>query len=604
MPSYCCAFGCNNSSARSECLEKGISFHKFPLENKDLLKIWLSALKRANFKPNIHSKICSEHFTPDSFDIQNFSNRRFIKESAVPSIFKFNFKKPPRVQSSDPTVLRELSSFCSAPGCNNFSKRKECLEKNVTFHPFPLKNEFLLKFWLVQMDMIDFKPDSTSFLCSEHFEEDCFSYHKISGKKALEKDAVPTKFRSKSTIEKPDPPGVCTEPTVLRITEAKKRKYVECDDDFDFNRSSVTIPECIDASVQTAVSGVSTQLLLQASSSEYSTVFLGSKDAGMQTRMDGISALLIENTSLQKELTELKAKVDRLTFRVEGIKDDSLMKSLSGFSAELFKAIYDYLFLEKHLTTYSNISPYNQFFAFLIYLRTGISQFFLSILFKIGQPSTSRILSNVSSFMYNRIRPIKIWPSREQINRKSSPIFFRHYPNCRVILETVELQIQRPTSVQTQRLTFSTKKNTYTIKGLVGKTPTGGISFISDVWPGSISERDLFLKSGILDCLEKNDLVIADKSFDIREELEEKGCFLCTPKFLTDRISFSHEEQLLYPNATHHRIHYDLATSKFNKFKFFDGQISTMTFDIVNEYFYIIGFLINFGKPLIHIRQH
>lgn len=46
---------------------------------------------------------------------------------------------------------------------------------------------------------------------------------------------------------------------------------------------------------------------------------------------------------------------------------------------------------------------------------------------------------------------------------------------------------------------------------MIGITPSGAISFISDTWAGSVSDKKLFIKSGILEHIEKGDLVIADR---------------------------------------------------------------------------------------------
>lgn len=85
MPSYCCAIKCNNSSAG----DKSISFHSFPLKDKKLLSIWLAKIKREDFDPTRHTKICSDHFEPECFTIQMFSGRRLLKPGSVPTKFSF-----------------------------------------------------------------------------------------------------------------------------------------------------------------------------------------------------------------------------------------------------------------------------------------------------------------------------------------------------------------------------------------------------------------------------------------------------------------------------------------------------------------------------------
>lgn len=79
-------------------------FIDLPLENKALMQARLNALKREHFEPTVHTKLCSEHFTPDCFEYQTLWNspqtRRKIKKEAIPSLFKFKPKKPTRVPTS------------------------------------------------------------------------------------------------------------------------------------------------------------------------------------------------------------------------------------------------------------------------------------------------------------------------------------------------------------------------------------------------------------------------------------------------------------------------------------------------------------------------
>lgn len=89
MVKYCAVYGCSNSSVNTFVDGKRISFHKFPLKDEKLLKTWLVKIKREDFQPNEHSRICSSHFEENCFEYQNFTNNRFIKKDSVPTIFSY-----------------------------------------------------------------------------------------------------------------------------------------------------------------------------------------------------------------------------------------------------------------------------------------------------------------------------------------------------------------------------------------------------------------------------------------------------------------------------------------------------------------------------------
>lgn len=60
---------------------------------------------------------------------------------------------------------------------------------------------------------------------------------------------------------------------------------------------------------------------------------------------------------------------------------------------------------------------------------------------------------------------------------------------------------------------------------MVGIAPTGGITFISELFDGSISDVEIVKRSGILqkELWEDGDSVMADRGFTIKELLEPLG---------------------------------------------------------------------------------
>lgn len=97
---------------------------------------------------------------------------------------------------------------------------------------------------------------------------------------------------------------------------------------------------------------------------------------------------------------------------------------------------------------------------------------------------------------------------------------------------------------------------------MIGIIPSCAISFISDTWAGSVSDKKLFnkqkIKSGILEQLEKGDLVIAERGFLVSKELDQIGCKIITPTFLKGKIQFNFEERK-NKKISKHRIHIERA---------------------------------------------
>ena len=76
-----------------------------------------------------------------------------------------------------------------------------------------------------------------------------------------------------------------------------------------------------------------------------------------------------------------------------------------------------------------------------------------------------------------------------------------------------------PTSYRSKSATFSSCKRHNTAKGLVGISPNGAITFVSDFYAGTFSERKLTTYSGIYDLLEPGDTIMADRGFTLEDDL-------------------------------------------------------------------------------------
>ena len=322
------------------------------------------------------------------------------------------------------------------------------------------------------------------------------------------------------------------------------------------------------------------------------------KNVLTQTEDNVISCLLSSNDTLSQQISKLQLRLNNIIFRYDQMAHKDVFKNITGFDKKHFDVVFSFLMLEESLPKDCFLNQKDQFFLLLVYLRTGIPQVILAHMFETTQSSVSKICARVTDIIYDKVKQISIWPSKKTVQQKMPLAFFKIYPECRVIIDCTEFQIQRPVNPVLQQASFSFYKNCNTLKGMVGITPSGAISFISNLWSGSISDKELFLKSGLLNLLEKNDLVLADRGFLIGKELAKKECRLITPHYLANKIQFSDEEKTENKCVSHHRVHIERAIGRIKSYKYFEGMIPNCSLNTVNKYFYIIAFFINFGSRL------
>ena len=101
---------------------------------------------------------------------------------------------------------------------------------------------------------------------------------------------------------------------------------------------------------------------------------------------------------------------------------------------------------------------------------------------------------------------------------------------------------------------------------LVGIMPSGVITFVSETYEGSISDRKLVEVSGLLELLEPGDEIMADKGFQIKDLLAPLGVRLNMPPFLNSNTQMPKEDVLLTRKIAHLRIHVERAIGRVKQF--------------------------------------
>ncbi|XP_077520246.1 uncharacterized protein LOC144130098 [Amblyomma americanum] len=184
--------------------------------------------------------------------------------------------------------------------------------------------------------------------------------------------------------------------------------------------------------------------------------------------------------------------------------------------------------------------------------------------------------------------------SKEHLQKEMPLSFQGKYSATRVILYATEIKCQAASSLALQSATFSSCKSANTFKGLIGISPVGTVTFVSDLFLGSISDKECVSKSGFLALpFNDGDVVMADKDFRIEEMLETINVALNNPPFLR-RGQFSEEEIKKTEEIASLRIHVGRRTQRIKSSHIFDRLVLFSLGPIINEMWIVCAILTNF----------
>jgi hypothetical protein len=86
-------------------------------------------------------------------------------------------------------------------------------------------------------------------------------------------------------------------------------------------------------------------------------------------------------------------------------------------------------------------------------------------------------------------------------------------------LDATEIAINKPSQIADQSCTWSSYKNTNTVKAMIGITPKGFVSYVSSVYGGAASDRQIIEQSDLLQSghFTGGDSIMADRGIMVQD---------------------------------------------------------------------------------------
>lgn len=492
---------------------------------------------------------------------------------------------------SEPGMPKSNSSCC-VPLCTKPGYVLDNTGQKVTFHKFP-QAEHLKKTWFIKIRRDEgdkFRVGKSTRICSRHFQPSDF-ITTLKGRRFIKTGAIPSKF----DWSKP-------------LKERKSRKLLS--------------PES--ATCGNEESGAS-NVACTSNAADLSTV---TREETLQHKIESLEEEL-QKTKKTSDLYKRERDHLRTVLNHEKSQNSRCPFSLSRFqnnNADIcfYTGFPTYTTLRQCLEIIDpgpdgqniksagtsskkkkqkqKLSVDDQFFLTLIRLRLGLFVRHLANMFSISVSSVNRICITWINFMYLRLGSLNIWPPKAAIQEHMPQSMKVKYPNLEWIIDACEIQCERPSSLLLQSQSYSSYKSRNTVKGLVACTPSGQIGFVSNLYTGNISDRELTERSGFIKMPHnKGAMWLVDKGFQIQDLADPLGVKVNMPAFVGGQKQMTAEQVFHTQTVASERIHIERAINKIKNFHIFDRPIPMAMLGSVNQIWAVCALLTLFQNPIISI---
>ena len=179
------------------------------------------------------------------------------------------------------------------------------------------------------------------------------------------------------------------------------------------------------------------------------------------------------------------------------------------------------------------LTTWEQMLMTLVRLKRKPSIVMLADLFDIAPGTASRIFITWILFLEKELSFLLYFPTLAELSDIDCPKSLRQVENLRAIIDCTEFYIEKAFRISSQRATYSSYKSRNTFKLFISISPVPHINFVSNLYSGSMSDKELTKQCGFLELLNPDDVIMADKGFNVQDILALKHVRLLAPPIMS-----------------------------------------------------------------------
>jgi hypothetical protein len=251
------------------------------------------------------------------------------------------------------------------------------------------------------------------------------------------------------------------------------------------------------------------------------------------------------------------------------------------------------------------LSAQDELFLTLMKLRQGKDDEELGYLFDISRTLAAKIFRTWLNFLYFQLKELDIWLPKEVILENMPSDFRKKYPHTRVILDATEIGIQKPQNLHDQSATWSSYKNKNTLKCIVGISPRGFVTYISDTYGGSASDRQIIERSEFVQSntmFVSGDSIMADRGIMVQDLFACQNVQVNTPTTMKGKNQLPSKTVVKDRRIASKRVHVERVIGLAKTFKILKRDLNHMRTPLGGRIIYVCFAILNFRPCIVGER--
>ena len=244
------------------------------------------------------------------------------------------------------------------------------------------------------------------------------------------------------------------------------------------------------------------------------------------------------------ELSDLNTKLLDIQINQDGFRNDEKTRFYTGFpNFCMLMQVFNFISPYVKATSRNVLTQFQELLLVLMRMKLNVPLQDLSYRFNVSVATASRIFNRWIDLLCSRLQFLIHWLKHEELRSTMPSVFKQNFGDkVAVIIDCFEIFIDRPSSLIARAMTWSNYKHHNTIQFLIGITPQGSVSCITKAWGGRVSDKHITENCGILKKLLPDDIVLADRGFDIAESVGFHQAKLYIPAFTRGKKQLSAKE--------------------------------------------------------------